>query len=308
MRKTLCTLAICFALPASAGTYGPYDKIFLFGDSLSDSGNLQDLTGPGFPKFLYPEGDFTNGESWASQIGLTESRKGGTNYAYGSARTNDNMDGIPDLVEQIGAFAADFPVAPANSLGVIWSGGNDFRDLSPTATVPEVKAFIGSIALTISQGVQTLAGKGIFDFVIMGMPDFGTLPQYAGDPGGAAGAAFVSNGLNGALLATSEMLDKSPALTVQYFDTNSLFQDILDATPDAEKRTRCIDKPFDCAANPQNYIFYDDLHPVERIHTALAAEFTNQHLQDVPLPAGGLMLLTGLAGFGVWARRRKSQA
>ena len=309
MRKVLCVLATSLALPAGADTIGPYDNIFVFGDSLSDSGNIATALGKNFPSAIYPNGQFTNGDAWTTQLGLSASLTGGTNYAYGGARARDNGDTTPDLLRQIRKFGRyTEPAQAENALGVIWAGGNDFRDIPSTAGEAEVAAMLGSIVGSISTGALNLAARGVNDVVIMGLPDFGALPAFAGDAEGAAAASFVTGQLNAALAGTVADLDATLGANVNFFDTNAIFQDILANTPEATRQVRCLDDIADCTANPGDYVFYDDLHPVEGVHTQLAEAFAEEFLSEVPLPAGAILLLTGLAGFGVWGKRRKSLA
>ena len=53
---------------------------------------------------------------------------------------------------------------------------------------------------------------------------------------------------------------------VDFYDLDAVFQDTLAMVPEATRRTRCIDAAFDCAMNPTNYLFYDDIHPTEWVH------------------------------------------
>ena len=70
----------------------PVDRVIVFGDSLSDTGNVFDVFGiPAAPNF---QGRFSNGPVWveglAAGLGAPApmpSRNGGTNYAYGGAET-----------------------------------------------------------------------------------------------------------------------------------------------------------------------------------------------------------------------------
>lgn len=310
MRKMMGVLATCAALPAMADTLGPYDEIYVFGDSLSDSGNIAASLGADFPTAVYPNGQFTNGDAWTTQLGLAPSLLGGTNYAFGGARTADNGDATPDLLSQIGMFTAGVAQLGANPLAVIWAGGNDFRDLAPG---DDLGAFVTSITHTIAKGVRHLNDKGIQDFVVFTLPDFGALPEYAGDPFGAAQASFITDLVNGAIAKkVSRLGSRYDDANINLFDIGSLFQDVLASVPDATRQLRCLDNLADCALNPTSYVFYDDIHPMEWVHTELAARFGESVLGTdvaaVPLPAGAALLFTGLAGFGVWGRRRKSQA
>ena len=312
MKKTIWLLAACTALPANAGSFGPFDQIFVFGDSLSDGGNLEVIAPEFVPNPPYPDGQFTNGDSWTTQLGLTPSLQGGTNFAFGGARTVDNSpaDAIPDLLAQIAAFAASPSTLGANPLGVIWVGGNDFLDFQDIPLPDQqFEAFVGSIAGTIGTGVQQLVEAGISDVVVFGQPSFGALPQFNGDPLGTALANGASSVLNTAIAATASGLNTTlPDADVAFFDLDAVFQDVLAGLPEDTRQLQCIEAlgVEGCLANPDDFLFFDDIHPVEDVHTTLADAFADEFLQPVPLPAGGALLLTGLAGFGVWARRRKS--
>ena len=312
MKKTIWLLAACTALPANAGSFGPFDQIFVFGDSLSDGGNLEVIAPEFVPNPPYPDGQFTNGDSWTTQLGLTPSLQGGTNFAFGGARTADNSpaDAIPDLLAQIAAFAASPSTLGANPLGVIWVGGNDFLDFQDIPLPDQqFEAFVGSIAGTIGTGVQQLVEAGISDVVVFGQPSFGALPQFNGDPLGTALANGASSVLNTAIAATASGLNTTlPDADVAFFDLDAVFQDVLAGLPEDTRQLQCIEAlgVEGCLANPDDFLFFDDIHPVEDVHTTLADAFADEFLQPVPLPAGGALLLTGLAGFGVWARRRKS--
>ena len=312
MKKTIWMLAACTALPVNAGSFGPFDQIFVFGDSLSDGGNLQVIAPEFVPDPPYPDGQFTNGDTWTTQLGLTPSLQGGTNFAFGGARTVDNSpaDAIPDLLAQIAAFTSNPSALGVNPLGVIWVGGNDFLDFQD---VPEVdqqfEAFVGSVAGTIGTGVQQLVEAGISDVVVFGQPSFGALPQFEDDTDGAASANGASFVLNSAIAATASGLNTAlPDADVSFFDLDAVFQDVLAGLPEDTRQLQCLEAlgVEECLANPDDFLFFDDIHPVEDVHTILADAFANEFLQPVPLPAGGVLLLTGLAGFGVWARRRKS--
>ena len=104
MKRSLLVpvFALVLLIPLSDARAG-YSSLFVFGDSLSDSGNIAVLTpnrtpvpisGNDFiPTFPYASGHYTNAQVWAqivaSSLGLSAnpSLLGGTDYAFGGART-----------------------------------------------------------------------------------------------------------------------------------------------------------------------------------------------------------------------------
>lgn len=313
MRRLLAALAISAALPASADTLAPFGDVFVFGDSLSDSGNAATLAGAfnlDFDYARYPLGQFTNGDTWATQLGLKPSLQGGTNYSYGGARSADNGDAIPDLTAQVQQFLETAPSLGSTSLAAIWVGGNDFRDFATLGSVTPEDAmlFISSVIGPISGSVMTLATAGIGDIVVFGLPDLGQLPDFTGTALGAQISQLVG-GYNGALSQTVAGLDQALGpVNISYFDVNALFQSLLgpnNAGGFANWTDICLDAGDAC--DPEQYVFWDDIHPTAAVHELVAGAFQDQ-LTPVPLPAGFPLLFGGLAALGLAARRRKSQA
>ena len=137
MRNLLRFAAFIVASALSAGASASYSSLFIFGDSLSDTGNnafVFDLVGasqgippgtlrtpvptadnsfiPDFPYATAVGGRYSNGpvwaESFAAALGLsaTASNLGGTNYAYGGAVTGPLGNPNP-----FANFPANFPLS-----------------------------------------------------------------------------------------------------------------------------------------------------------------------------------------------------
>ena len=80
-----------------------FDKVYVFGDSLSDTGNVLTFTGGQFPTSPYAPGRFSNGDIWidylTGQLNLTVdpfatdmAADDGTNFAVGGATSGyDNV-------------------------------------------------------------------------------------------------------------------------------------------------------------------------------------------------------------------------
>lgn len=227
-------LALILVVPGWAAAQA-FDRIVVFGTSLSDPGNAFALRGGtstppdyGLDPFFIPDAPYTggggsshhfsNGPTWIEQfarpVGLTGSVrpafKGSnakaTNYAVGGARAHE--DGINfNLSAQVEAFRRDFGgVAPSNALYVIEMGGNDIRDAlvrilvsgDPHAGDVIIAGALGSIGATI----QELFTRGARKFLVWNAPNIGLTPAI-GSLGGLPVfiAGQVTEGFNSQLEA-----------------------------------------------------------------------------------------------------------
>src|SRR5215471_3275020 len=94
---------------------GPFSNMVVFGDSLSDVGNLQAEWFINTPGPYYWNGRFSNGPVWAETTmtglglpALDHSSAGGTDYAYGGAKTTgtsfpDNIF-VSDIDDQVSSY------------------------------------------------------------------------------------------------------------------------------------------------------------------------------------------------------------
>jgi len=309
-KKTLfaaaATVLFSLTITASATT------LVNFGDSLGDSGNAQVLTiasGGTWPTAVYPEGQFTNGDTWATQLGLTPSLLGGTNFAYGGARAVENGDAIPDLLSQIGSYLGSGIDA---DVATVWIGGNDFLRLSDNATFAQMYDTISNVIGTIALGVQTLSLSGVDEILDFGLPDFGLVPGTASDQVAAEEASLLTDLYNSFLDDTLRFLDSVLPSSVGYFDTESLFQEVVSGVLEHLVSVPCLADPLGCAANPESYVFYDNIHPTEWVHAilapAVASELGLENPSEVPLPASAPFLLAALGALAIGHRRRRSPA
>ncbi|MGR3513660.1 MAG: SGNH/GDSL hydrolase family protein [Paracoccaceae bacterium] len=310
--KTMAIASVALLTLLSSNAFAATTNLISFGDSLVDSGNIAAVQGDAFPSSVYPNGQFTNGDTWATQLGLAPSLLGGSNFAYGGARAVGNGDAIPDLFDQFREYHLSDYVSRENTVATIWMGGNDFLALDDNATQAEALETIGAVIGKISAGVTHLYSSGISTVMVLGLPDFGLLPNNASDPVLAATASGLTAAYNAGLEAALNALDAGlPGSDVRYFDTNSLFMEVVAQVPAELISVPCLTDPAGCAANPTDYVFYDDIHPTEWVHTVLAeaiAEELDLDVAAVPLPATAPLLLFGLGGAAVMLRRRKSRA
>ena len=254
MRKVALAAAVVSLLSGAAAQAAThYSGILFFGDSLSDDGNLYELTsatiGLGIPPAPYFEGRSSNGLVWADHIAADFTAKGlhSANYAYAYGQAVTNVDTqfpggfqVPDLPAQIDAFKAsgtesllgDRPVA------TLWVGANDLFNAMPNG-FDAVAVAATAAASAIAGGIELLAETGIRDFVVFNMPPLEKTPLFAASdtpPQVAALAAFGTGLFNATLKG---LLDSAgPDTRITKIDIHAVM-DALIADPAAFGVQRC---------------------------------------------------------------------
>nr|WP_246294749.1 SGNH/GDSL hydrolase family protein [Schlegelella koreensis] len=325
MRKLLMGCVIGVA--AGAATAAPYTGVYVFGDSLSDSGNLalaigadpaQVVTSNGYiPARPYASGQFTNGNVWvrafANGLGLASyglpSLAGGGDFAFGGARTATDPPGSPpSLATQEAMFLGSVGgVAPGSALYVLAGGGNDARDaLVAAATSANPGAVIAAAAAGFAQTmgllVDTLQAAGAVDIIVWNIPNVGLTPAVRAQGAGATFLADqIARAMNGALQARLALESE-----VSVFDLYSL-QNSLATNPSFYGLTNVADA---CGAvancTPSSYLFWDGIHPTAAGHTWIAQGMLA--IAAVPEPASAALVLTGLLLLGAGRRGAASRA
>jgi phospholipase/lecithinase/hemolysin len=321
-------VAAALMLLASAAQAFPYTELAVFGDSLADSGNnaaiFDFVVGPSmtpavppgtlrtptpigspasFPTYPYASNRYSNGPVWVEQLagdlGLsaTPSSFGGTNFAFGGARTGPANSPFPfSLLDQVSMFlSATGGVAPSDWLYVVVGGGNDLRDaLLPGANVPQI---VNAYATNIGTILAQLTGAGADQILLANVPDGGKTPAArAAGPLEAAGATFIAALMNQALAGVLQGLSPQARDGIDVLDTFGLFDQVF-ADPGIDAKSTCAFTQA-CIDNPGNTFFWDGIHPTTFGHRLLA----DAALRAIPEPSS--VLLVALALVLLVARRR----
>jgi outer membrane lipase/esterase len=244
----------------------PFDRLVVFGDSLSDPGNAFYLTGialkPPYSEldqFLVPDAPyarggyhFSNGKTWVEQfakkLDLEESAgpafKGQnrgelkmTNYAVGGARARDFAQNI-NLASQLGLYLEDVKGQLSDrSLHVLALGGNDVRD-AVAALAQDSRGLLSAEIIAnalsaISDAIIALYSEGATRLMVANVPDFSITPAMRRLdgmlPGAAMGAAILSAKFNSELDGLLDVLEQSsPGLKIIRMDFAQSTQKIVD--------------------------------------------------------------------------------
>ena len=120
--------------------------MYVFGDSLSDTGNVSLATFGLLPVSPpYADRSFSNGPVWAQDLaqslGLTAlqpSLAGGTDFAYGGAETGQTPTHTlnpTDLPSQFTQFQTQVASPQAGALYAVWIGSNDVLDIANNSSL-----------------------------------------------------------------------------------------------------------------------------------------------------------------------------
>jgi uncharacterized protein (TIGR03437 family) len=278
-------LLLVFSLPVFG--QAPFTEFVIFGDSLSDNGNLYAGTSalgdptPEPPK--YATGEFTDGvnsiPSTTSPLGLWIEQlakkmnlpapvpfikgTGGLNYAVGGAVTGHNpnwtptsLTQIPALTDQLTLFMNQHPSPPSSALYVFWGGSNDILN-SPSRASTEATTAVANI-----QGnINTLIAAGAKYFLWLDLAPLGLIPEAyntSNSPIFNAAAVAYNTAWSSAI---SQLKAAHPGITIVGVDVYSLFLSIA-VNPALFGYTN-ITSPAQgqASVNPNTYVFWDQLHP-----------------------------------------------
>ncbi|HEY5299390.1 MAG TPA: SGNH/GDSL hydrolase family protein [Acetobacteraceae bacterium] len=309
--------SLCLAaLPVAAHAYSAF---YVFGDSLSDVGNVFAGTGGAEPASPYFDGRFSNGPIWADDVsaslGLGPLKPwllGGTDYAFGSATTSNPSTAsslVPTLTQQVGLFlTATGGSAPSSALYSVWVGGSDMLNILESGTTGVTAlAEAQAAAQSAATDIGTLIDHGARRLLVPLLPDIGVSPAATAAGAGAAGT-LLSLTYNTSLEADIAGLGSVPGLDLDFLDTFSLVDAIV-ADPAEFGFTNvtepCYVGPYtgggSVCADPDGYLFWDTDHPTASGGAAIAA------VAEALVPEPGTMglLATGLAGIAFTLRRRR---
>jgi len=309
----------------STATAPDYTSIIIFGDSLSDTGNVANLTEAKYGFRVpgtaadYTDGRFTDGADtlppaenyfgvWIEQLAaslpakpvIKDSLDGGTDYAYGFATTGKGTGAftfgpsnvfsvnVNNIGQQITDYLATHPKITSKTLFVVWGGANDL--LQATSQDDVIDAGINQ-----SLNIQRLIDAGATQFIVPNLPPLGSIPRLNGSAATSVPATQAAALYNEVLTLGLGLIRDFNArrhLQISELDTFSLFNQII-AAPANYSLANVTASSQGVPVDPDTYLFWDDLHPTTHGHNILAA--TAAKLLARNAAAGKALCLAGEA-------------
>jgi len=309
VRTIVVSLAAAVLTVATAAVpvvaQSPYGRIVVFGTSLSDPGNAFALTGQintapdylndGFlvPSAEYARGGhhFSNGATWSEQFARSLALAGdarpafgdtgghATNYAVGGARAREGGTDV-NLSRQVTTFLQQFGgVAPSDALYVIEMGGNDIRDaLVAYSRGEDPTPILKAANLSIATNIGALYAAGARNFLVWRAPNVGFTPAIRSlGAGGVQLGTALTMGFNAGLDGVVTYFRQFPGISIATLDAFAVLNALVQR-PAAFGLTNveaaCITPdiaPFVCD-RPDEFLFWDGIHPTVAVHAILAQE------------------------------------
>ena len=281
------------------------NKMVVFGDSLSDNGNLYEFMKHQLPLSPpYFEGRFTNGPVWIELLAKyyypNDSKERLLDYAFGGAgvlEDDDSDDGLFTLRREMDSyFLAHQDKADENSLFVVWIGSNNYL-----AVPDDVEKSLYDVNLGIQHGLQRLIDKGAKHIMVANLPDLGRIPA-ARDFDAVEVLSHLAKHHNDILAKNvAELQSRYPDIQWIYLDirkgldemmaypqrygfsniTGTCYEEVTRTTSRSVLKMVSTIKPkSDGKGDACNgYLFFDPVHPSAQAHQILA-DRTKQLLDE----------------------------
>lgn len=291
MKVLISACALFFSAVVSAA---PLNNIVVFGDSLSDNGNLYEYTRHSVPVSPpYYEGRFTNGPVWVERLASTYFGENASShlldFAFGGAGISaDQQDDVLFTLErEIDSYLLVHNTeSVGKSLFIVWIGANNYLGVpdDPEGNVQMVNA-------GIKHGLERLVKAGAKHVLVLNLPDLGKTPG-AIDMAMEKELSDYTSSHNLALASTIANLQKSyPDVQWLSYDVNNMVNTILDNPAQygftnttetcykvsfkTHRSRQAIVKmaarmPSEAVSDCEGYLFFDPVHPTAQAHQLMA--------------------------------------
>ncbi len=277
----------------------PLNQIVVFGDSLSDNGNLYEYMKQQLPLSPpYFKGRFSNGPVWvellADHVFPTNTASSHLlDYAFGGAGVLGPDGDFEDetllsLNREIDSYLlAHQDKASPDAMFVIWIGANNYL------TVPDDKdEAIENVVWGIRTSTQRLIDHGAQHFLIINLPDLGRTP-FAREMEMQDELSYYANQHNALLEKNvAQLRSENPTAELLSFDVNKFFEKSI-ADPQQFGFSNITDTCYEAVLDPKashsllnmvahirpklqaadacdGYFFFDPVHPTGLTHRLIS--------------------------------------
>ncbi|WP_395166776.1 SGNH/GDSL hydrolase family protein [Francisella salimarina] len=158
------------------------ERILIFGDSLSDTGNLYGYTNGIIPRSTpYYRGMFSNGSVWTTMLsGTLENKIPISNYAVGGATAVFEPSwtdlGLPYTIgTELQAYSLDDGAHDtAKNLAIFFIGANDYLTISANQDPNSLKNIATEVTDKIIAAIKTVNAQKT---LVIGLPNLGLTPE-----------------------------------------------------------------------------------------------------------------------------------
>lgn len=327
--RVAATAALAVFCSTAAFAQSPYSSLYVFGDSLSDAGRVPGLIlaqDPTFPLVPPPPvsppyfgGRFSNGPVWVELLpGLIGAPPSpAQNFAVGGAETNtDNLFNpllsafnvtLPGIQSEISTYTGSGGRFQPSAVVTVFGGGNDYFNFLDQATPPtlaQVPTEVASVTGNIQSDIRAVVGAGAKIILVPNIPDLGVTPAYSSTSlAGVATALSVQHAA--ALDAQLGVLAKQLNVNIFVVDFATALH-VVEANPARFGFTNisnaCVPAavpgfpasifPGTPCANPDQYLFWDSVHPTATAQMILAEYAADTLMAPLTIAAQGAFALT----------------
>ena len=253
--ELLTAVLVAAGLATGVTSAAAFDRMVVFGDSLSDSGNA---------------GRFSNGPVWVDQLGnrlgltVQPSESGGSNYAIGGARL-DPASGPTSLPAQIARYRHG--ARPTGRvLYIVFGDGND---LLAAVEAPGAERIVDAAAAALERIVADLSEHGAKDILVPNLPDVGITPTiHSRGKAARDHATRLTDRFNAeAERALTEVVSGSD-VRLYRLDVHAMAERVREDP--AALGFADVEKPCMALRSCDGHLFWDHVHPTTRAHARLA--------------------------------------
>lgn len=303
--------ALTLAAVSTAGAAGAqtYNRLVVFGDSLSDNGNLYLATGGAAPTSPpYYQGRFSSGPVFTERLGFNAANfmgpvTGSINYAFGGARTDSQASPMGMRVQLAQYQSRGGKFGAGDLVSILGGANNIFQGLPAAGASANPQGSIAPVALSAAADMNFIVGSvaqaGAGTILVTNLPKLSLTPQFRATPA-APLADYAVTTFNGALLtglnATAAARPGTNIIMMDLFKIG----DVIAANPGAFGVSNVTQPCFNgvtVCANPNDYFYFDGVHPTAAGH-AVIARLANDYLYY-----GDLGSQTAVLGETAWRHR-----